>query len=331
MKEKGITLIALVITIIVLLILATVSVVTLTGENGIISKAREAKEQTEKANIKEQVLLAILGSYDSYGKIDYEALKNNLNYIEETTGVPDPIIDSSFPLKITVKGYEVTVQKNGTVTVGDESSSGGDESGGDTPGGETPEVYTITYNENGGDEDSIPTDQTVTKGQTLQLSATVPTRAGYDFKGWWTDDTSTDTDSLYQPGQSYSFTGNETLYAIWEIKTLSFTSGGKEIEAEKGGSNELRIYLPTSCRVEYTIFHSIGRDSRAGYNVSGSGGNSTSDEYTAGNGEITDFIEVNSGDFVAYIFTSGTQSSITFTIDRIVNLDTNEEYKIAGI
>ncbi len=38
--NKGITLIALVITIIVLLILAAVSIATLTGENGILRKKR---------------------------------------------------------------------------------------------------------------------------------------------------------------------------------------------------------------------------------------------------------------------------------------------------
>ncbi len=36
LKEKGVTLIALVITIIVLLILAGVSIATLTGDNGIL-------------------------------------------------------------------------------------------------------------------------------------------------------------------------------------------------------------------------------------------------------------------------------------------------------
>ena len=46
-KEKGITLIALVITIIVLLILAGVTIATLTGDNGILTKANEAKESTE--------------------------------------------------------------------------------------------------------------------------------------------------------------------------------------------------------------------------------------------------------------------------------------------
>ena len=48
-ENKGITLIALVITIIVLLILAAVSIATLTGENGILSQAGRASEQTEIA------------------------------------------------------------------------------------------------------------------------------------------------------------------------------------------------------------------------------------------------------------------------------------------
>ena len=54
LKEKGITLIALVITIIVLLILAGVSIAMLTGDNGIITQAKLAKEKTEEAQRKEE-------------------------------------------------------------------------------------------------------------------------------------------------------------------------------------------------------------------------------------------------------------------------------------
>ena len=60
--HKGITLIALVITIIVLLILAGVAIATLTGDNGIIAKAQQAKMQNDKANEKEQIDLAVLAS-----------------------------------------------------------------------------------------------------------------------------------------------------------------------------------------------------------------------------------------------------------------------------
>ena len=56
--NKGITLIALVITIIVLLILAGVSIVILTGDNGLLTKANEAKEANDKAEEKELIQLA---------------------------------------------------------------------------------------------------------------------------------------------------------------------------------------------------------------------------------------------------------------------------------
>ena len=59
-NSKGITLIALVITIVVLLILASVSVAMLTGDNGILKKANEAKEETIISGEKEAIELSIM-------------------------------------------------------------------------------------------------------------------------------------------------------------------------------------------------------------------------------------------------------------------------------
>ena len=56
--KKGITLIALVITIIVLLILAGVTIATLTGDNGLLQKAGEAKQASDNATTDEKVRLA---------------------------------------------------------------------------------------------------------------------------------------------------------------------------------------------------------------------------------------------------------------------------------
>ncbi|MFR8145153.1 MAG: hypothetical protein ACLU84_08805 [Clostridia bacterium] len=53
-KEKGVTLIALVITIIVLIILAGVAINALVGENRIITQAQKAKEETEQGKRNEQ-------------------------------------------------------------------------------------------------------------------------------------------------------------------------------------------------------------------------------------------------------------------------------------
>ena len=56
-KNKGITLIALVVTIIVLLILVGISIAMLTGQNGILNRAAEAKEKTGAAQKDEEKTL----------------------------------------------------------------------------------------------------------------------------------------------------------------------------------------------------------------------------------------------------------------------------------
>ena len=53
-KEKGVTLIALVITIIVLIILAGVAINALVGEDGIIIQAQKAKDDTEQGKRDEE-------------------------------------------------------------------------------------------------------------------------------------------------------------------------------------------------------------------------------------------------------------------------------------
>ncbi len=59
-KEAGITLIALVVTIIVLIILAGVSITMLVGENGIITQAQRAAQETEQAERDEEAGLSSL-------------------------------------------------------------------------------------------------------------------------------------------------------------------------------------------------------------------------------------------------------------------------------
>ena len=53
-KEKGITLVALVITIVVLIILAGVTISMVVGDNGIIQKAKDAKQNMTNAAGEEQ-------------------------------------------------------------------------------------------------------------------------------------------------------------------------------------------------------------------------------------------------------------------------------------
>ncbi|MBR3163392.1 MAG: hypothetical protein IKF17_04780, partial [Clostridia bacterium] len=61
-KQNGITLIALVITIIVLLILAGITIASLTGENGILSRASESRDSQNKAQVQEELQLIVMES-----------------------------------------------------------------------------------------------------------------------------------------------------------------------------------------------------------------------------------------------------------------------------
>ncbi len=56
-EQKGITLVALVITIIILLILAGISIATLSGDNGLFNRARQAKNNTIDAQERENEAL----------------------------------------------------------------------------------------------------------------------------------------------------------------------------------------------------------------------------------------------------------------------------------
>ena len=73
-------------------------------------------------------------------------------------------------------------------------------------------TYTVSYNANGGS--GAPASQTKTYGVNLTLSSTVPTRAGYAFKGWATSSTGA---VAYQAGGTYSDNSAVTLYAVWEL------------------------------------------------------------------------------------------------------------------
>ena len=119
-KERGITLIALVITIIVLLILAAVTIATLTGENGILSNASKAREETQKANAEEQVGIAVAGSIGTDGNVNTDSLNDKLKNISGLTYNDQPLSDSnkigSLPAKVKVDGYEVRINANGSLT-----------------------------------------------------------------------------------------------------------------------------------------------------------------------------------------------------------------------
>ena len=74
--EIGITIIALVIAIIILLILAGITIAILTGDNGILTKATESSETSEREKTRERIGLSVqAANIEGRGQLEY----NNLN------------------------------------------------------------------------------------------------------------------------------------------------------------------------------------------------------------------------------------------------------------
>ena len=158
-KNTGITLIALVITIIVLLILAGVAITSLTGENSIMKKASDARENTDKAAKEEEFKMIIeealiemniepIDADTIYQKIvmaeafsnkwvDDDDYDSDINHVDET---------SDDKLTGIYKGYEFLItedtNKNLNVELGNKveiesgDNTGGDNTGGDDTGGD---------------------------------------------------------------------------------------------------------------------------------------------------------------------------------------------------
>ena len=107
-NKTGITLIALIIIIIVLLLLAGITVTMLTGENGILNKAAEAKVATERAEIIESARLEILAKQaENVGTITNEEIAGILENYGDLSGE----ITSEGVNLITEQGYIIPVSE----------------------------------------------------------------------------------------------------------------------------------------------------------------------------------------------------------------------------
>ena len=120
-NEKGITLIALIITIIVLLILAGITLSTLAGRRGIINQAQNAEKEHTKATALEDITLVTYQSLDNKGNTDTTKLEQGLNDIGAT-------IKSKTENKWTVEqnGYEfeINIETGDVIAKGETGGTG---------------------------------------------------------------------------------------------------------------------------------------------------------------------------------------------------------------
>lgn len=98
--QKGITLIALVITIIVLLILAGVTISMLTGENGILNQSQRATTETYHGTVKDQIIL---------GANQYQIAKNTEGYTDDVISY---LVNQNYIIKIEGQEYYRVLVEN---------------------------------------------------------------------------------------------------------------------------------------------------------------------------------------------------------------------------
>lgn len=95
-----------------------------------------------------------------------------------------------------------------------------------------------------------------------------PTRTGYTFKGWSTSSTAT---SGLAAGDSFTPTGNKTLYAIWSINQYTITISGSSYGTVKNGST----IISSGTKVDYNTTLTITPGTYTGYTTTASSSTGT--------------------------------------------------------
>ncbi len=111
-KEKGITLIALVVTIIILLILVGVAISQISGENGLIKRAKEAVEKYKEEAEKEQIQLGELEQYVSDFSIVGGEEEEGEKALVEIKGfeVTGDVVERQITVKVTTRGETTGIE-----------------------------------------------------------------------------------------------------------------------------------------------------------------------------------------------------------------------------
>lgn len=233
-KNRGITLISLVITIVILLILAGITMNSL-SDNGLFEKTKKAKKEAEYTQAQEEINIKIMeaqmdkrgeatledlvkvlkedSKYTYIIKFDSTALLSQSGDIKgiETDEELKTQLSSINAIYVTHKGYEFEI--NSKLQIKNQITSSSEN---------IPELYTISYNLLGGVGEI--SNQTKTAGEKINISTIEPTKENYTFKGWTTIEGGTTVE--YIANQEYTDNRNLTLYAIWErkIATITFNS-----------------------------------------------------------------------------------------------------------
>ncbi|MBR2289121.1 MAG: hypothetical protein IJ867_00460 [Clostridia bacterium] len=168
-SNKGITLVALVITIIVLLILAGVSISLVVGDNGVLTRASDSSNKTKISQIYEAVGLALADIQTQYMGDKAEKVSTNMdNYFTE----------ENLAYELSTQGYQLR-NASAKVTSSAFSKTGGTRLGCDDPDTDTEEA-TVTYKVGDGKDAVAFTFEVKTSGYTIKTPESLSTATSSD-------------------------------------------------------------------------------------------------------------------------------------------------------
>ena len=345
--SNGITLIALVITIIVLLILAGVVIATLTGDNGILGKAKTAKTTNDEEKAKEQIKIAVMGSYGKDGELNYDDLTKNLEQIG-IKGLPK---EASYPLEVTLDGVIAEIDENGEVNF---TTSGGYTQTGDTitsPDGKTMKVgdyvdYDPTLEANASDLTYTSTADKTGADSNQEFNVATYKSAGYGWRvlGVKNGKIRLISEEFIGPGTytdsnrtKYTLKGQKGyINGIEELNKISAIFGhGKG--AEKATSitaediNEITGYDPATAKCEEGNFNEYGN--KVTYTKEGEtklSSSATNGQKWSGTQNTLNYYDKSNKTFKT--LTSGsTQITSTFYYYNPTTLNTKQEKPTQGV
>ena len=261
-NNKGFTLIEL------LGVIAIIAIILGIGTYGIVNLVNKSKEKgslISETSIKKSASLYADEADDSlwidpgsgnykYYCITIEELINK-GIIKKNAKLPDNINKSNY---ISIKKDKASLVKSEPVILGDNVDvNSNDYKACVNKGTEENNLYTISYNANGGS--NAPGDQSKIENKSISLSSSKPTRTGYTFVNWNTKKDGSGT--TYKAGASYNSNADLTLYAQWRINKvyikLDANGGNVSGSTTNGSCSTSNNIIGCSWNSPKDIFHTI--------------------------------------------------------------------------
>lgn len=239
-KERGITLIVLIITIVVLVILTTVAIRTITN-TGIIDISLKASSDSLKAKYFEEIDLSIseeqLNSYlgnNEEEKAFIQELKENLEAKDWVSSIimcdseleeQSNAYENSILIITTKEGYEIIVDVDNSkreAKIREESF------------GKAGEACNVKYDANTGSGAEIA-EQSIRKGFSVTLQENTYTKTNYIFVGWCLDKDG--NGEKYAKGSKVKIQEDTVFYAIWDLTPVEISFDANEGTGEMESIN----------------------------------------------------------------------------------------------